>query len=164
MLFKSRFVAALTAFACLAKHVTGQNATKCYTNLTVIDEEERSVTDLEAVRTYILCADTPFVTGFVTNNGDILGGQTPLTLRKNMHILCGETGSSANNCVIATGSYALTSLEANFDPPTVNTGVVVQGVTFDNAATIGMLIAFPGEFKFIDCIYTVRCSSKRVVL
>ena len=64
MLFKSRCGLALTAFACLAKHVTGQNATKCYTNLTVIDEDERLVTDLEAVRTYILCADTRFVTGF----------------------------------------------------------------------------------------------------
>ena len=101
---------------------------------------------------------------FLTNSEEILGGQRPLTLRKNMHILCGETGSSANNCVITTGSFALTSLPSNFDPPTVNAGVVVQGVTFDNAALVGMLIEVPGEFKFIDCIYTVRCSSKRVVL
>ena len=162
MLLKSRFVTALMAFAFFPRQVTGQNVTgqnvTCYSSLDTLDEDERSVTDIEVVRTYILCANTTFITGFVTTDGEILGGQMPLTLRKNMHVYCGdETGSSANNCIIYRGSFGLTSLPANFDPPTVNTGVIVQGVTFDNAALFGMLLQLAGEFKFIDCIYSVRC-------
>jgi hypothetical protein len=166
MLSKSRFVTALMAFALFSRQVTGQNVTgqnvtgqnvTCYNSLDTLDEDERSVTDIEVVRTYILCANTTFITGFVTTDGEINGGQMPLTLRKNMHVYCGdETGSSANNCIIYRGSFGLTSLPANFDPPTVNTGVIVQGVTFDNAALYGMLLQLAGEFKFIDCIYSVR--------
>lgn len=165
MLFKSRLVAVLTAISCLAKQISGQNATNstCYVSLTDIDDDERLVTDLEVVRTYILCANTTFFPGFLTNNDEILGGDRPLTLRKNMQILCGKTGSSVNNCVISRGSFALTSIPSNFDPPTVNTGVVVKGVTFDNAFVVGILIQLPGEFQFIDCIFTVRCASERIV-
>jgi hypothetical protein len=156
MLLKSRLVAALMAFAFLVWQVTGQNDT-CYSSLTTLNEDENSVTDLEVVRTYILCANTIFYTGFVTTSGEILGGDKPLTLRKNMHIYCGdETGSSANNCIVSRGSFGLTSIPANYDPPTVNTGVIVQGVTFDNAALFAMLLGLAGEFKFIDCIYSVR--------
>jgi hypothetical protein len=154
----------LTAFGCLAKHVTGQNATTCYTNLTVIDEDERKVTNLTVARTYILCPNTTFNTGFLsTTTDEIIAGDRPLTLRKNMKVLCGESGSSANNCVIAKGSFLLTSLPSNFDPPTINTGVVVMGVTFDNAALFAVLLQLPGTFKFVDCIFTVRCLSERAV-
>jgi hypothetical protein len=157
MILKSCFLASLTAFASLARQVTGQNVT-CYSSLTTIDEDENLVTDLEVVRTYILCASTTFHNGFLTTSGDILGGDKPLTLLKNMHIYCGdEKGSSDNNCIVSRGSFGVTSIPANYDPPTVNTGVIVQGVTFDNAAISGMLLGLAGEFKFIDCIYSVRC-------
>ena len=159
MLLKSYFVAALVASAFLARQVTGQNVT-CYTSLDTLYDVESSVTDLEVVRTYILCANTTFLTGFVTTDGEILGGQQPLTVRKNMHVYCGdETGSSANNCIVSRGSFGLTSLPSNYDPPTINTGVIVQGVTFDSAAFIGTLLGLAGEFKFIDCKYSVRCYS-----
>jgi hypothetical protein len=131
----------------------------CFESLSVLDEVERNVTDLEVVRDYVLCADTTFFTGFLTTNGDILGGDKPLTLRKNMHIHCGEIGGSVkNNCIISRGSFGLTSIPNNFDPPTVNTGVVVRGVTFENAALYGILIGLAGDFQFIDCIFTVSLS------
>ena len=128
----------------------------CFTSLTTLDEVEREVTDLDVVRNYVLCADTTFFTGFLTTNGDILGGDKPLTLRKNMHVWCGEIGGgSENNCVISRGSFGLTSIPNNFDPPTVNNNVIVQGVTFENAALYGVLIGLAGGFQFIDCIFDV---------
>lgn len=127
----------------------------CYSSLTTIDEEERAVTDLEVVRTYILCPNTTFVTGFLTNNGDILGGDIPLTLRKNMHILCGNDGKRSNGCKISQGSYGLTSIPANFDTQVENAGVIVQGVVFESLAVYGLLIGVAGSFQFIDCAITV---------
>jgi hypothetical protein len=128
----------------------------CFTSLTTLDEVEREVTDLDVVRNYVLCANTIFYTGFLTTNGDILGGDKPLTLRKNMHIWCGEIGGgSENSCVISRGSFGLTSIPNNFDPPTVNNNVIVQGVTFVNAALYGVLIGLAGGFQFIDCIFDV---------
>lgn len=128
----------------------------CFTSLTTLDEVEREVTDLDVVRNYVLCADTTFFTGFLTTNGDILGGDKPLTLRKNMHIWCGEVGGgSENNCIISRGSFGLTSIPNNFEPPTVNNNVIVQGVTFENAALYGVLIGLAGGFQFIDCIFDV---------
>lgn len=128
----------------------------CFTSLTTLDEVERVVTDLDVVRNYILCADTTFFTGFLTTNGDILGGDKPLTLRKNMHVWCGEIGGgSENNCVISRGSFGMTSIPNNFDPPTLNNNVIVQGVTFENAALYGILIGLAGGFQFIDCIFDV---------
>ena len=128
----------------------------CFTSLTTLDEVERNVTDIEVVRNYVLCANTTFFTGFLTTNGDILGGDKPLTLRKNMHIYCGEIdGSSDNNCVVSRGSFGLTSIPNNFDPPTFNGNVIVQGVTFENAALYAVLIGQAGGFQFIDCIFSV---------
>jgi hypothetical protein len=73
-----------------------------------------------------------------------------------MHIWCGEIGGgSENNCVISRGSFGLTSIPNNFDPPTVNNNVIVQGVTFVNAALYGVLIGLAGGFQFIDCIFDV---------
>lgn len=116
------------------------------------------MTNLDVVRDYVLCRDTTFVTGTLTDEGEIDGGFRPLTLRKNMRIHCGEIdGGSENNCVIRDGSFGLTSIENNFEDATViNTGVIVRGVTFDDAAEIAVLIGLAGGFRFIDCVFTVR--------
>ena len=130
----------------------------CFTSLSTLDEVERNTTNLDVERNYVLCANTTFLTGFLTTNGEILGGDKPLTLRKNMHIYCGEIGGgSENNCVISRGSFGLTSIPNNFDPPTFNNNVIVQGVTFENAALFAVLIALAGEFQFIDCKFIVSC-------
>ena len=143
----------LALVACLPQSVAGQGEA-CYTNLTLLDIDERNVTDTTVNRTYILCPETTFETGFVTVEGDIFG-MPPLTLRRNMHIFCGEDGSSSNNCLITTGTFGLTSIPANFEPPVLSENVLVQGVTFSNNADFALLIGLAGSFKFIDCVFKV---------
>jgi hypothetical protein len=117
---------------------------------------EQLVTNIEVVRDYVLCADTVFTTGLLTTNGDILLGDMPLTLRKNMRIHCGDIGgSSDNNCVIRGGSFGVVSFGNNFEETTVNDNVLVQGVTFQDIALYGMLLGLPGNFRFVDCIFVV---------
>ena len=133
--------------------------TFCYSSLSSLDEVERNVTNINVIRTYVLCANTTFFTGFLTQNGDILGGDKPPTLRRKMRILCGYEGRSSDNCTISRGSFGLTSIPNNFDPPTFNNDVVIQGVTFENAAEYGVLIGLAGGFQFIDCIFVVSLSA-----
>jgi len=125
----------------------------CYSDLNRLDEDERNATDLDVVRNYVLCPNTLFVTDVI-----LIGDEpesVPLTLRKNMHIYCGEIGgSSDNNCTI-TGGTSLTSIPNNFVPPTFNDNVLIQGVTFDASLQYAALIALPGRFQFIDCIFSV---------
>ena len=89
----------------------GTNQTHCYTNLSKLDEDERNAMDIDVTRTYVHCANTTFFTGFLTiNNGDILGGDKPITLRRKMRILCGSDGTSSNNCTVTRGTYLLMSI------------------------------------------------------
>jgi hypothetical protein len=141
------------------------SSTPCFTNLTVLEQMEQLVTNIEVVRDYVLCADTIFTTGLLTTNGDILLGEMPLTLRKNMHIHCGEIGgSSDNNCIIRGGSFGVVSFENNFEETTVNDNVLVQGVTFQDIALYGMLLGLPGNFRFVDCIFVDHVAERAPVL
>jgi len=128
----------------------------CYTSLEKLDQDERNATDINVVRNYVLCAYTTFSTGYVNADGEIILGGKPLTLRKHMHIYCGEIGGSSDyNCVITRGSFGLTSIPNNFDPPTYNSNVLVQGLTFKDTALYGVLIGLAGSFRFVDCIFSV---------
>ena len=73
-----------------------------------------------------------------------------------MRIYCGQVGgSSENNCIISRGSLGLASMPGIFDFDSYNNGVLIQGVTFEDAADVAVFIAFAGSFQFIDCIFRV---------
>jgi len=131
-------------------------STACYASLDQLADDEWNVTNIDAVRNYVLCANTTFQTGYVTDSGQILSGTEPLTVRRNMHIYCGEVGgSSDNNCVVSQGSFGITSIQGNFENSTVNDNVLIQGITFENNADFAVFIQLPGSYQFVDCVFRV---------
>lgn len=125
----------------------------CYSDINTLNNDERNSVDLDVVRDYVLCADTIFETSIIFGGGD--PSLEPLTIRKNMHIYCGEIGgSSDNNCILSTGTL-LVAFPGNFDTDDYNENVLIQGVTFQDTYQFAVLIGLPGAYQFLDCIFRV---------
>lgn len=129
---------------------------QCYSNTTEILVQQTLAT-AEERKVYTLCPNTVFHLGPTTTPGK----QSPLVARSNTHFLCGSDGSSANNCVLSGGESQFWSNEDIFDGESVATAVVVQGITFEDAQHVAILLESAGEVTFIDCIIRVskKCES-----
>jgi hypothetical protein len=126
----------------------------CYSNITEVNAlVKQSNPNIE--NTYVLCPDTVYPIGKLLSTGVLEGGFETLRLRANSKFLCGADGASANNCTLIGGEFHILSAGTDFpDENFVN--VVIQGLTFDDSGTGGVLLAFPGDVTFIDCIFQVR--------
>jgi hypothetical protein len=71
----------------------------------------------------------------------------------------GEDGKSSNNCIISGGQFnmftSVASLTATEDEVT---NVLIQGLTFENGKSTGLIFSAPGNVTLEDCI--IRVSTK----
>jgi hypothetical protein len=132
----------------------------CYRNTTEILVQQTLQVTAEGERNvYTLCPNTIFQLGPSTTPGK----QSPLVARSNTLFKCGTDGSSANNCVLSGGESQFWSSETGvFDTDEgagesgiVATDVVVQGITFQDAQHVAILLEAAGDVTFIDCIIRV---------
>jgi hypothetical protein len=134
----------------------------CYSNTNDILATLRSASAQEA-KEFVLCPATEFTIGSLASNAavadghyenDYVDGTAPLMARSNTHYKCGESGSSANGCVLKGGNVQFWSHEDTFHEDEA-TSVVVQGITFEDAQFVALLLENAGSITFIDCIIQV---------
>jgi hypothetical protein len=113
--------------------------------------------DVSEVMTFHLCPDT-------TYEVDYPDGNEYLSLvRPNVHILCGEDGSSANNCTLDATIGSRAHVVSNFfDKPVedrvvyILENILISGLTFTgNPQYASVYLSVPGEVTFYDCIWRV---------
>ena len=113
----------------------------CYDNLRAVHDFVKAK-DPSVEETVVLCPNTEF-------NVD---AQKPLLLRSNTRYLCGENGSSGNDCRLTGGSYQVLNSPRSFGfEDSVN--ILVQGLTFDNSRVAGAVLSNAGDVTFVDCIF-----------
>lgn len=131
-------------------------APECWDDLDAIFAREISLSPelvLAEPRTYVLCPNTNYFMGNDPGrNFQFQTGFASLIGRPNVHYKCGDSGSSANNCRLLSGSYPIALLDP-FD--TVNTNVTFQGLTIESSFEFGMLVSKPGDVLLLDCIFRV---------
>ena len=104
------------------------------------------------VTTVELCSNVIFPIGNQTN--DVwLDGQPPLMARSHTHFKCGSDGSSSRSCILLGGQIQFWSPRTDGDQAVEN--VVVQGVTFQSADDVAILMENSGDISFVDCIVQV---------
>lgn len=94
-----------TAVLLFAKCFEGM-ATSCLPDLDAV-ATAMLVTDPEETTTLILCPDTVYQVGDFGPDGTIINGGPPIALRENFHLKCGDSGESANNCLVTGGRFQL---------------------------------------------------------
>lgn len=125
----------------------------CYTNTTEIFEYLATAADGSEDVTVVLCPDTVFMIGDLDDEGDNLsvqGGTMPLIAFPRVDYLCGDDGSSSNNCVLQGGAIQLWS-----PPGAALMTASVQGITFSEATFASILLQGSGDVEFEDCIVQV---------
>lgn len=128
----------------------------CYTNMTEVSASVLAK-DPFVVKKYILCPNTLFKIGFPSSDtaGAFNDGFAPVQLRSNTQILCGEDGSSANNCTVDGGQVQLLNTPNPLTMET-NDNMLVQGLTFQNGGNAGAIFAQAGKnITLRDCIFKV---------
>lgn len=136
----------------------------CFSTLEAIYNTEASSSLNTLVRRqYVLCPDSTFKIGKFNDNDQIIeGSDYPLLLfRPNVRILCGDNGSSSNNCIFSGGDYPVEIIKPSLLLETdltdeVVANIEIRGVTF-TGAKISSFYAdsdSPGSIKFTDCIWT----------
>jgi hypothetical protein len=151
----SVLLVALAAVRCRAQGK--KNA--CVESLDSVFVAERDVKDDFVLRSYVLCPNTTFTVASAFNeSGGPVEGQYPLKIgRSNIHVLCGEDGSSANDCVLEGGMEQLVFADL-FKTNHSVTNVLVQGLTFSKAKTSNAVVQNKGHLSLVDCIFRVRFS------
>ena len=107
----------------------------CISDIALISFDERLLTDVSAPRTYVICPGTRYTPGALLEQS-FEGDRTPLIVRSNAIVKCGDDGSSTNNCTIdgsKGGAFGanVAPLAMGF-PEAFAVGVVFQGITFDS--------------------------------
>jgi hypothetical protein len=132
-----------------------ENETSCYDNST---ELLLALTNKDpfAAETYIVCPNSKFQVGMMTGEegSDVyccVDGDSPLVPRQNSRILCGEDGSSANNCVWEGGMFQLLNVFAILGEQGEN--MFISGMTFRGSATAGAMLSNGGDLTLKDCIF-----------
>lgn len=118
-------------------------------------------------REYILCPDTVYEVG-IGVGGNIEDGQFPIVVRSNAHVKCGEDGSSANNCVITAGQFAVFLNTYDFFGDLSMDNVIIQGITIQDISFAGDVPIVcqhnKGSIEFRDIIYRANSASPSFVL
>jgi hypothetical protein len=136
----------------------------CYDDLTDIYFMERDVEDASILRKYVLCPDTTYKLGVISETGEI-NGQPPIQLRPNVVYQCGRNGRQADNCILDGGDFGLTSFYGVFEGiyETVD-NVEIRGLTFRSQKMFSAVMEAAGDIVFIDCAFlvsgnVVQCNS-----
>jgi hypothetical protein len=145
----------LLCVQCINHFVIGQTSS-CISSTNDLEALEAAVTDYSVERQYTLCPQTTYSIGRLDFYGTLLttSGSDMIHLRPNLHIQCGETGESTNNCIISGGSVQLdgTGFRTNV---TSLENVVITGLTFTNTLQSNVWIDRMGSVLFRDCIFHV---------
>ena len=134
---------------------------ECYSNLTSVAQREAALSTVQVQlgRTYVLCPDTVYFMGTLDpSTSTFVDGFDAIVPRSNVFYKCGQSGSSANNCRLLGGTFAIISFGG--DP--VNNNVTFQGLTIESSTTGGVLAAIPGDLHFIDCIIKVSITQSPI--
>lgn len=161
-LLRSFAVLVLLAALAVARCRAQKNTTSCLESLDSVFLAERDVEDESILRSYVLCPNTTFsIASAFNESGGPIEGQYPLKIaRSNIHVLCGEDGSSANECVLEGGMEQLVFVDLYESNHSV-TNVLVQGLTFSKAKTRNAAVKNKGQLSLVDCIFKVPCASPR---
>ena len=120
-------------------------AASCIGNLAELDALQTARGNKVSTHvTYILCPNTVYLpTDFEY-----------LLLNGNATYLCGEDGSSANNCIIRGGYIQVAIFLYAYDrAPKDN--ILVSGFTFEDNPFNNLVVAMNGRSTFRDCIFKV---------
>ena len=133
--------------------------TSCFTNTTVLFDYLAGVADGSDDITVVLCPDTVFSIGNLDDGASqVEGGTMPLIAFPRVRYLCGEDGSSTNNCILENGDIQFWS-----PPGAAIESVMLQGITFRNATFASILLQGSGQISFIDCIIRVSAVCNAMV-
>ena len=125
----------------------------CYTSLDDIFIVIGDDSKLFEPKRFVLCPGTLVEVGFLIPGVGIDKGQRPFVPRSNTEYLCGEDGSSTNNCTISGGDFGLLSVPVFFRQDLTVTNVQVRGFTFVGQMQYASFIAVNGDISFYDCIF-----------
>jgi hypothetical protein len=141
--------------------VVANKTVGCIDSTDEIAWQESLVNDFSIKREYILCEETVYSIGFwdsLDPDAPVYGGSAMISLRPNLHIRCGATGSRNNHCVLEAGDVHIdgTSFGGVNASITAIPNVVITGLTFVNASKHVAWIDKPGSVTFRDCEFRVR--------
>lgn len=142
---------AVLVAAIIVPNVCGQ----CLTSIASVELRDQ-YSDTSEPRTYIMCPNTVYEVGtFVAGNiPPFTGGDAFFQPRPNVHIQCGDDGSSANNCTVIGGTLhvSASTIAGMTEPPT---NVTFTGLTFADTNRYSFWGNMPGDITFEDCIFKV---------
>jgi hypothetical protein len=122
---------------------------QCFSDSTALFDFLTNERNPNVDTTVILCPNTTFDIGNIEDD-EVVDGSMPLIAFPNVQYLCGQEGSSVNNCVLKGGDTQF------WNPPGAEIGIVsVRGITFEDASFVSILLQGTGEISFVDCIVRV---------
>jgi hypothetical protein len=156
-------ILAVTSFLGASFGHKQEDIPECYTDLDQLFEDEGNA-DVSVPRTRILCPNTNFKMGIPNpNGGGFIDGFGPLAPRPNGTYICGQSGSSSNNCVLVGGDFHLVSFgQGDFDER--KDAVTYQGLTFEAAEKSTILLFNAGDITFSDCIVRVCTKQEEFIV
>ena len=131
----------------------------CYTNMTEIYLALKDDSKLDEHKRFVVCPDTIMDIGFLVPGVGIDEGQSPIIPRPNTEFVCGEDGSSRNNCVLRGGDFGVIAVPVFFREDTVVDNVKIRGFTFREQIQYGAFVAAGGSIAFEDCVFEVSRST-----
>lgn len=126
----------------------------CYSNLTEMENLVRMKSPFEH-EIYIFCPNTVYDFGIILGNATLINGFKPIFTRSRSTYQCGEDGLSSNNCIFRGGTIQVFHDPSHYNESDV-VGVVMKGLTFDDAQTGSIFLLASGDITFADCIFRVR--------
>jgi hypothetical protein len=135
----------LLAFLTIVNCISAVSAEDCigsYTKLTALQNARGGNNSVSV--TYVICPNTVFD---LTNDIE-------WNLNGNTNYLCGEDGSSKNNCVVTGGEFqfSISLFPYGFSN---KDNILLSGFTFEKAGISNAAIASSGSFTIRDCIFKV---------
>lgn len=138
------FLTFLTIANCICA-ISAEDCIGSYTKLTAL-QNARGANNSVPV-TYVICPNTVFN----------LKNQPGLDLNGNTNYLCGQDGSSKNNCIVTGGDVQFTIAFFAYDLSNKD-NILLSGFTFEQGQISNAAIASSGSFTIRDCIFKVRAT------
>jgi hypothetical protein len=145
---------------CFPNATSGTTEQGCYGSLwdvaVALEEKNPFVPE-----TFVLCPNTEYRIGKrdPSQPDCFIDGDTTIQLRQFSKIICGDTGSSENNCTITGGFSQMVTTAGSYDLEQ-KTRIVVEGITFTQGRGASLFLAAGGDVMFKDCVFKVRTASK----
>ena len=142
------------AFLTLAHCMRVASAQACIGSFDALRELEVARGNNNSVPvTYVICPNTVFNMSATFDQWEMNG---------NTNYMCGEDGSSKNNCTVTGGEAQVLIYFFGLDQATKE-NILVSGFTFEKSSSANIAIGYWGKHTFRDCIFrvsmTLRCNS-----